>query len=42
MKARGLHAQMGGFIVTIQEDESGLAKVCYEFIPFYVAKKDDF
>lgn len=42
MKAKGLHAQAGGFIVAVQEDESGLAKVTYEFIPFYKTKANDF
>jgi predicted phosphodiesterase len=42
MRAKGLHSFVAGLIVTIQEDKSGLAKVIYEMIPFYVHKKDDF
>jgi predicted phosphodiesterase len=42
MATRGLMPFVAGLIVEIQTDEIGLAKVSYEWIPFYVRKKNDF
>jgi predicted phosphodiesterase len=42
LTAKGLMPFVAGLIVTIQTDESGLAKVQYEWVPFYKAKKNDF
>lgn len=40
--AKGLFPHVSGLIVTVQEDDVGLAKVVYEWIPFYRTIKDDF
>lgn len=42
MAAKGLYPFVAGLIVTVQEDKDGLAKVIYEWIPFYQAVKNDF
>lgn len=42
MAAKGLYPFIAGVIVTVQEDEYGLAKVIYEWIPFYQTIKEDF
>ena len=39
---KGLYPFVSGVIVTIQEDEGGIAKVLYEWVPFYEMKKDDY
>jgi DNA polymerase II small subunit/DNA polymerase delta subunit B len=39
---RGLNPVVAGLIVEIQTDDSGLAKVKYEMIPYYRFKKNDF
>lgn len=40
--AKALSPFIAGLIVEVQTDSSGLAKVCYEWIPFYKVKKNDF
>jgi predicted phosphodiesterase len=42
MATRGLQPFVAGLIVEIQVDDIGLAKISYEWIPFYVRKKNDF
>jgi hypothetical protein len=42
MATRGLMPFVAGLIVQIQTDDMGLAKIGYEWIPFYVRKKNDF
>ncbi len=42
MATRGLQPHIAGLIVEVQVDDNGLAKVKYEWIPFYRAKKDDY
>lgn len=42
LAAKGLQPFVAGLFVDIQTDEIGLAKVKYEWIPFYRHKKDDF
>jgi predicted phosphodiesterase len=42
LATRGLQPWIAGLIVEIQTDDSGLARVEYEWIPFYQAKKNDF
>ena len=42
MATRGLAPHISGLIVDAQVDENGLAKVKYEWIPFYIPKKNDF
>ena len=42
MATRGLMPFVSGLIVEFQEDAAGLAKVSYEWVPFYVRKKNDF
>lgn len=39
---KGLFPFVAGLIVTAQEDDKGLAKVTYEWIPFYEHIKDDY
>jgi predicted phosphodiesterase len=39
---RGLNPTVAGLIVEIQTDDSGLAKVRYEWFPVFVPKKNDF
>jgi predicted phosphodiesterase len=39
---KGLQPWIAGLIVTIQTDSSGLSKVNYEWIPFYLPKRNDF
>lgn len=40
--ARGLQPFIAGLIVTVQIDELGPSKILYEYVPFYVQKKNDF
>jgi predicted phosphodiesterase len=40
--ARALQPFIAGLIVTVQVDERGASKIIYEWIPFYVQKKDDY
>jgi DNA polymerase II small subunit/DNA polymerase delta subunit B len=42
LATKGLQPWTAGLIVEIQTDDSGLAKVQYEWIPFYKPKKNDF
>lgn len=42
LAAKGLNPEVGGLIVTFQVDKIGLAKVVFEWIPFYRHKKNDF
>lgn len=42
LATRGLAPHIAGLIVEVQVDSTGLAKVKYEWIPFYVPKKNDF
>lgn len=42
LAAKGLHPFVAGLIVTVKTDKDGLASVGYEWIPFYVSRKDDF
>lgn len=42
MTGKGLQPHVAGLIVEIQTDDSGLAKVKYEWIPFYRVRKNDF
>ena len=42
MATRGLMPFVSGLIIGIQVDEGGLSKVSYEWIPFYVRRKNDF
>jgi len=39
---RGLMPWIAGLIVELRTDEGGLAAITYEWIPFYVPKKNDF
>ena len=39
---RGLQPHIAGLIVEIQTEPMGLARIKYEWIPFYVPKKNDF
>jgi predicted phosphodiesterase len=40
--AKGLMPHVAGLIVTVQPDDSGMASVTYEWIPFYKHIKNDF
>lgn len=42
LAARGLYPFVAGLIVTVQIDDIGLAKIVYEWIPFYEMKRKDF
>lgn len=40
--ALALHPTIAGLVVEFQVDDKGLARIQYEWIPFYVPKKNDF
>lgn len=42
LAARGLQPVIAGLIVTVTPDETGIAKVIYEWVPFYNVIENDY